>query len=624
MNRHATLGLGLGLTLALGAGLPAQRHLTWSTLHGGSAVDRAYDSVRAADGRVYVVGQTWSKDLPVTDRSTLRGSSDAYVACFDPARSGPEQLVWATYVGGDKDEQALACALDATGSRIAVVGQTDSTTFVTSNGALQRRFAGGLFDGFVVQLDAATGALRYGTYVGGDSDDWLCDVAVESTGYITAVGTTYSKSTYPTSVNALKRNLGGVTDSTLTTLDPTKTGPGQMIYSTLLGGTGQEGEYWTFPNLILGFFGTAVHVDAAGIATIASRTTSRDFPVTATAFQRQHGGGSTGSDYDGYVARVDRSKAPAQQVVWATFLGGEKDDGTMAVGLDRSGEPVVAGWSQSDKFPVTAGAYRTTYPGGSESVTVSRLSSDGKQLVASTYFGGTDREYPFAVAVESSGAVTFGGYTYSLDLPTTAGAFQPHSSGPPFEGYVARLSPELTELWYATHLGGDANDLVQGLDGDGHGGVVVAAITTSRNFPVTPNAFQESNAGGPDGTAGHLDMLPIGVDRKGAVAVYQGVTAQPREGARDFRVTCNNAPANAPGVVLIGSQHNGMLFNGARIYVDVSGWVVGLGVRANGLGHARVPLLLPAKSAGLKFATQFAWVRGNGFVASNGLHVVVQ
>jgi hypothetical protein len=76
--------------------------IVYSTYFGGSLVDSLKDMVvDPATGLVYLTGSTTSTDLLVTPgafQTTLKGTTNAFVAVFDPAQ--PTSLVYATYLGG--------------------------------------------------------------------------------------------------------------------------------------------------------------------------------------------------------------------------------------------------------------------------------------------------------------------------------------------------------------------------------------------------------------------------------------------------------------------------------------------------------------------------------------------
>ena len=61
----------------------------------------------------------------------------------------------------------------------------------------------------------------------------------------------------------------------------------------------------------------------------------------------------------------------------------------------------------------------------------SELSADGSALLYSTYLGGTQSEGGNDIALDASGDVYVAGHTYSIDFPTTAGAFDTVFNGDP-------------------------------------------------------------------------------------------------------------------------------------------------------------------------------------------------
>jgi hypothetical protein len=98
------------------------------------------------------------------------------------------------------------------------------------------------------------------------------------------------------------------------------------------------------------------------------------------------------------------------------------------------------------------------------------------------------------------------GETASVDFPT-AGAGADTGCGidgecdsvggvPMADGFIARLSAELSELEYGSYLGGAGEDrpLVLALDGEGR--AYAAGFTDSADFPTTAGAFDTSFNGG--------------------------------------------------------------------------------------------------------------------------------
>ena len=130
---------------------------------------------------------------------------------------------------------------------------------------------------------------------------------------------------------------------------------------------------------------------------------------------------------------------------------------------------------------------------------VTKWSPDGRQILYSTYLGGSGDDIAMGIAVDSTGSAYVAGMTGSLDFPVTKSAFQKTFSGPStsFNAFVAKLSPDGSELAYATYLGGSNpqsgfGGMTAHLAVDSAGEAVVAGATLSSTFPVTSGAFQST------------------------------------------------------------------------------------------------------------------------------------
>jgi hypothetical protein len=261
-----------------------------------------------ASGNVYVAGRTSSTDFPVSAtrfQGVSGGGTDAFVVKLNPSASGPASLVYSTYLGGSADDGANGIVVDASGNA-TVVGRTASTDFPMGTGVPFQGSNGGGVDTFVARLGPAGSTLLYATYLGGDGDERGLAIARDSANNVYVTGHTIS-SNFPTTAGAFDTGCGsdgscnfGLMDAYVAKLNPAASGAASLVYSTYLGGSGNEQ-------------GVGIAVDASGRSHVTGWTDSTDFP-TAKAFQPICGMGCGTGFVDAFVTRLNaagpRSTSP--------------------------------------------------------------------------------------------------------------------------------------------------------------------------------------------------------------------------------------------------------------------------------------------------------------------------
>ena len=134
-------------------------------------------------------------------------------------------------------------------------------------------------------------------------------------------------------------------------------------------------------------------------------------------------------------------------MIYSTYLGGSSDENYRGfhgghIAADAAGNAYVAGDTNSPDFPVTTGAYDTSYAdnvGHPSDVFYVKLGPTGA-LLYGTYIGGTAFESNGGIAVDSTGNVYVAGITNSTSatFPMTASAYRANNAGPKRIGSTPR------------------------------------------------------------------------------------------------------------------------------------------------------------------------------------------
>jgi hypothetical protein len=161
--------------------------------------------------------------------------------------------------------------------------------------------------------------------------------------------------------------------------------------------------------------------------------------------------------------------------------------------LDNHNNIIITGQTGSENFPIKGNTFARYAPGKSN-VFVTKLKSDGTQLLYSTIIGGSDDEWPFDVAVDLNGNTYVTGSTKSSDFPVSNPAFDTSYSGGE-DAFLFKLSSDGNKLIYSTYIGGSDKDAGRGLVVDTSGRAYITGCTRSTNFPTTPDAFDKTFKG---------------------------------------------------------------------------------------------------------------------------------
>jgi len=271
----------------------------------------------------------------------------------------------------------------------------------------------------------------------------------------------------------------------------------QQAFTTVMNPFSPTGDLITYSGFFSGSFGdylTAMAVDSNGVFYLAGYTDDANFPVTPNAYLSTNGGVRRD-----FVSVIDTNLPGMDGLTYSTFFAGTMTDVPKAMAV-AGGKIYITGTTTSPDYPVTPNAYQATLPGGTFDAFVAEIDpsqSGAASLVASTYLGGSGQDVPRSIAVAADGQVYVAGYTRSSDFPTTPNSFHPSYFGGG-DAFLSRLDLNAMALTYSTFLGGTGQDQATKIVVEPSGHVGITGFTLSNDFPVTPNAWQNTQAGNGD------------------------------------------------------------------------------------------------------------------------------
>ncbi|MEJ2574759.1 MAG: SBBP repeat-containing protein [Gammaproteobacteria bacterium] len=401
----------------------------------------------SSSGMIYITGGT-AANATVNTFPTLNPyqacrttNGDAFVTILD----GTGNLYYSTCIGGGGSDEGLGIATDDLGNAY-VVGYTTSTSspnpysssfkgyFPTTSGALQSYKVSdpNVRDSFFFKLDPSQGSsgLVYSTYLGSGlnggsySSTYATAVAVDNNDIAYVAGWTQATATELAATGFPKNAYQGSTtndgstsysDAFVYKIDPAPAGSASyLLYGTFLGGNGDDRA-------------TGIAVDGSGNIYVAGQTTSTDFPASSTGVAN-----SLNDRSDGFIAKINPNVSGSSGLLYASYLGGNGDDGIQGIAVNSADQIFVTGWTEGG-FPITNGSVH--YLSGTYALDafLTGLDTTKTAPIFSTYYGGNDDDMGRGIALARDGSdkVYIAGSTLSTnDLPLSSDAAQTSNTTP--------------------------------------------------------------------------------------------------------------------------------------------------------------------------------------------------
>jgi fibronectin type 3 domain-containing protein len=230
---------------------------------------------------------------------------------------------------------------------------------------------------------------------------------------------------------------------------------------------------------------TTVELDSVGNLVVASYAGSTDFPVTEGAYDDE------ASNSDVAITKLNHN---ASRIIWSTFVGGSLWDYLSGMDIDDRDDVYFAGQTWSSDFPTTEGAVCPEFNLGMNDNQldpfVTKLNSEGNDLIYSTYLGGSSTEWLQDIKVHRKRAAVVGS-THSYDFPTEYGSY----GGVHGDAFLVIMAENGTAIEDTHFWGGFGSEALASLEFDKNGDIVVGGGTTSLDMPTTPGVIQPHATG---------------------------------------------------------------------------------------------------------------------------------
>jgi gliding motility-associated-like protein len=236
------------------------------------------------------------------------------------------------------------------------------------------------------------------------------------------------------------------------------------------------------------------------------------YPVTAGAFQLTYKGGNQEAPVNlACDITISKYSSDGKQLIYATYLGGIKNEYPHSLVVDNNDNLVIMGTSKSVDFPISTDAYDISQNGDID-IVVTKLSKDGTTLLGSTFIGGLGSDglniKPFLntfyadefrgdVIIDKQNNIIVGSCSFSTDFPITSGSFGAAIPSVIQKGVVFKLSPSCNTLIFSAAMPGNSEDVIYSVDLNQNNDIFIAGTTTSNmQIPTATNSFIGGNSDG--------------------------------------------------------------------------------------------------------------------------------
>jgi hypothetical protein len=431
----------------------------WGTYYGGSGYDYVESSAIDASDNVYLAGTTSSNSFISSggfQNIYGGGIQDAFIIKF--TTSGIR--IWSTYYGGSGTEYGYSVAINAIGN-VYLAGETSSSSSIATGGH-QNTYGGSNNDAFLVKFNSS-GIRIWGTYYGGNVSDIGTEATVDLSGNIYLTGVT--NSTTGIALGGHQISYGSGVDAFLVKFNSN----GVRLWGTYYGGSGYDGTNFC-------------KTDGLGNIYITGYSNSNN-SIAIGGHQNVIGGGN-----DAFLAKFNSTGVR----IWATYYGGNANDGGGSISIDDIGNIYMVGGTSSNNNISSNGFQNNS--GGAGDAFIVKFNSSGQRIWGS-FLGGSQAESANSCIVDITGNIYLAGRTASTS-GIALGGFQNYYGGGTNDAFMSAFNSSGNLLW-SSYFGGTGTEYGNSIVMDATGNIYLSGETSSV-AAIASSGYQNNYSGGRD------------------------------------------------------------------------------------------------------------------------------
>ncbi|PJJ07117.1 gliding motility-associated-like protein [Flavobacterium sp. 1] len=380
--------------------------------------------------------------------------------------------LWGTFYGGADWTESNTIDKDDLGN-IYFAGKTASVSTIATAGSHQssagfiKIFGSITYDGYISKFDS-NGNRLWATYYGGNYDDYIKSIKVTNSKDLVFCGNTNSLSNISTAGSFKENKSGSYSEMFLGKLNSN--------------GIRQWATYYGNDNGLT--FANSIAVDEQNSIYLSGATTSDEFISTPNSFKETR---IDNNRFDGFLAKFDTNG----NRIWGTYFGGDKDDSFEDSAIDKDGNIILVGYSQSENDIATTNSYQPTYHLGDLSSRgdgmIVKFNPNG-QRIWSTYFGDKNSDWIYNCKIYKDNLYIVG-KTENNNI-STPNAFDPIMKVSYRSSYFAKFNLTMQKLTWLSYSLGNVTSIYPKNDNE----IYITGESTYGFDIACPNAYNPINS----------------------------------------------------------------------------------------------------------------------------------